>query len=69
MFRKGDDVVVRFVGRDHRGEVVSDHNGWVLCRIVVDPLWDYGSLSDRLDPISTVCVRDTFVRHTTPESH
>ena len=55
--------MVAFGGRDHSGEVIRHSNGWVVCRIVTDPLWDYGSLSARLDPVSTVCVRETDVRH------
>lgn len=62
MFSKGDDVVVRFAGRDHVGKVISEQNGWILCRIHIDPLWNYGSLNDRLGEISIVCVRAVFVK-------
>lgn len=68
-FKRGDDVSVAFSGRRHRGEVLSHHNGWVMCHIRIDdPLWDYGSISARLDPTSTVCVRDQFVTDWCPDT-
>lgn len=62
-FQPQEDVVVAFGGRDHHGECIRHSNGWVVARIRIDPLWDYGSVSARLDPVSTVCVRETDVRH------
>lgn len=60
----GTEVMVDFCGREHVGEVIRESNGWVMCRIVVDdPQWDYGSIGPRLDPISTVCVPHSRVRH------
>lgn len=62
----GDLVWVDFCGREHRGEVVRESNGWVMCRILVDAIWDYGSITARLDPESTVCVPSSRVRHADP---
>jgi hypothetical protein len=64
-FKTGQVVVVRFQGRKHQGEViaVSKRTGYVMCRIIRDPLWDYGSINARLDPEPTVCVKDSDVRH------
>jgi len=64
----GDEVIVKFSGKDHPGEVISHNRGWVMCRILLDPLWDYGSITARLDPEPVVCVKDVFVRHA-DESH
>lgn len=62
-FQPGDDVIVEFVGRDHPGEVVFQQRDWVQVRIHIDPVCDYGALSDRLDPEPTVIVRSKHVRH------
>lgn len=58
-YRPGDDVWVTFCGVRSRGEVValSPHSGYVLCRYLIDPSADYGRVSARLSPVSTVCVR------------
>lgn len=56
-FTDGQDVRVTFCGRDHDAEVVHESNGWVLCVINTDSAWDYGSLTSRMDPRQTVCVR------------
>lgn len=66
-FHAGEDVEVEFQGRVHRGEVVQHSMGWVLCLIEIDPAWDYGRLSEHLDPRSTVCVRETHVQHIVAE--
>lgn len=62
-FKTGEMVTVRFQGRKHRGEVlaVSKSTGYVMCRIIRDPLWDYGSINARFDPEPTVCVKDSDV--------
>lgn len=65
IYSSGDDVVVEFEGREHSGEVVRHTGGYVMCLIDIDPEWDYGSLSARLDPRSTVCVRESNVRRAT----
>lgn len=64
-FTQGEDVLVDFQGREHQGEVIRQSLGYVMCMIAIDPSWDYGSQSPRLDPISTVCVPEKFVRHAT----
>lgn len=58
----GDDVLVDFDGKEHRGEIVSVSKGYVLAVIVTDPCWDYGTLSPRLVPHSTVCVPESRVK-------
>ena len=69
-FAAGSDVIVDFEGRDHKGEVLHHSNGWVLAVLAIDPMWDYGSQSSRLNPHSTVCVPEKRVRHTdNKESH
>lgn len=61
-FNVGDDVTVQFGGRSHAGEVMSvGRSGYVLCRITVDPAWDYGGISASLDPQQTVMVRENAV--------
>lgn len=62
-FQPGDDVLVEFDGWEHRGEVKSHNNGWVTCRIAIDPFVDYGCQTPRLSPVSIVCVRESDVRH------
>ena len=64
-FKKGELVTVRFQGRNHPGEVigVSKRTGYVMCRVIRDPLWDYGSINARFDPEPTVCVKESDVRH------
>jgi len=58
----GDDIIVDFDGAEHPGEVVTHRNGWVRARILIDPVFDYGSITPRLAPISEVCVRESHVR-------
>ena len=64
MFEPGDDVFVEFCGIELPGEVVSAYrsSGFVLTKIHIDPDFDYGSVSERLDPESFVCVRVAKVR-------
>lgn len=59
---RGDDVIVTFDGIDHPAEIERIENGWCYCRIAIDPAADYGSLTPRLAPESTVCVRTKWVR-------
>lgn len=61
-FVAGQDVWVLFDDVELRGEVVSCRNGWVQCRVIVDPVMDFGSITDRLAPVSVVMVRDDEVR-------
>ena len=60
----GDDVWVDFEGREWPGEVIRTDKGWVLANILVadDPSWDFGSLSARMSPLSTVAVPAGRVR-------
>ena len=62
-FKTGDDVIVKFDGYHHAGEVEKVEHGWVYCRIAIDVVGDYGSITPRLAPHSTVCVREHFVQH------
>lgn len=63
-FSPGDDVEVDFDGHTHRGEVERHERGWVRCRIAIDPCWDYGGITFRLDPrYSVVCVPERRVSH------
>ncbi len=62
MIQPGDDVVVQFDGEDCQGEVVEVRGGWFLCRVLIDPVTDFGAISPRLDPVSLVMVRDKDVR-------
>jgi hypothetical protein len=61
--KPGDTITVDFKGRDHQAEVIEQRSGYVMCRIHIDPTWDYGSAT-WLDPEPTICVRDTNVRTT-----
>lgn len=62
-FQPGDDVLVDFDGVQARGEVIRQTGGWVMATIEVDPLSDFGSITARLAPHSTVCVPETRVEH------
>jgi hypothetical protein len=61
-FKPGDDVIVKMKAREHHGEVIEQRSGYVMCRIQIDPQWDYGSTT-WLDPEPTVCVPEKRVRH------
>ena len=61
-YRPGDDVIVTFDGIEHAGEVEKVEHGWIHCRIAIDIAGDYGSITPRLAPQSTVCVRRDYVR-------
>ena len=62
-FKPGDDVIVDFGGLDHPGEVISQSSGYVMVRILADPIADYGGISSMLDPEPTVAVKESKVRH------
>ena len=53
---------MEFDGIEHRGEVINHRRGNVLCTIAVDSDADYGSITPRLAPYSTVCVAEAKVR-------
>lgn len=61
-FKPGDDVIVEFDGWEHRGEIKTQHNGWVTARIQIDPDVDYPE-SPRMGATSIVCVPERNVRH------
>lgn len=61
----GDDVLVDFAGEDEwwPGEVIRvEASGYVLCKVLIDSLWDFGSSSPRVAPEQTVAVRSGRVR-------
>jgi hypothetical protein len=62
IYTPGDDVIVKFDGIDHAGEVEKVEHGWIHCRITIETAGDYGSITPRLSPQSTVCVRRDDVR-------
>lgn len=62
-FQQGDDVLVTFDGQESPGEIIRADKGWVLCTIAVDPDDDYGSITARMSPQSTVCVKETDIRY------
>lgn len=66
MFHPGDDVMVEFEGGEWPGEVERVHGGWVIARIAIDPVWDFGQISPDISPIMTVAVRDKYVRPAEP---
>lgn len=62
-WRPGDDVIIEFDGEDHDGHILKDEgHGWLRCSMVVDPINDYGSGTERLAPHQTVAVQTTRVR-------
>jgi hypothetical protein len=61
-FSLGDMALVDFDGLEHVAEILRVERGWVTAVIQVDPDADYGSLSPRLAPHSTVCVPEKRVR-------
>jgi hypothetical protein len=59
----GQDIVVNFQGIEHQGHVENiERNGWIRCRIAIQPVADYGAITARMAPHSTVCVRASDVR-------
>lgn len=69
LFKAGDDVIVDFGGLDHQGEVINQRSGYVMVKIISDPEYDYGSITSRMDPEPTVCVKENKVRHAKPLEH
>jgi hypothetical protein len=62
MFDPGQDVVVTFDGEDCPGEVIENRSGWVLAKVLIDPMTDHGRMSSALSPVSEVMVRERDVR-------
>lgn len=61
-YQPGQDITVTFDGIDHNAEIEKVENGWYHCRITIDPAGDYGSITPRLAPQSTVCVRANNIK-------
>lgn len=68
MFSVGQDVVVTFDGEDCPGEVLDVRNGWILAKVLIDPLADWGVQGPRLAPVSQVMVRERDVRPAVKDS-
>ena len=64
-YTSGQDVMVDVFGIEHQGHVVSQSHGWVVCVIEVDTQADYGRITARMDPRTTVCVPESRVRSLT----
>ena len=62
-YQAGDDVTVNFDGSICQGAVIRHSGGYVMAVIAIDPEFDHGSMTARLDPHSTVCVPEGQVRH------
>lgn len=62
MFKPGDDVWVHFEDSEWPGEVLKAEGGYVMCRVHVDPEWDFGRSSARIMPEQTVAVKAGRVR-------
>jgi len=60
-FSVGQDVSVTFDGVKHQGHIEKIESGWIHCRISIGDD-DYGSITPRLSPQSTVCVRESDVQ-------
>lgn len=61
--KPGDDVWVYFDGLEHEGTIEKiQAGGWARCSIAIDPEYDYGSITPRLAPHSTVAVKTTHIR-------
>ena len=63
MVHKGGEVLIEFCGVEVPGRVISEMHGWVNAQVGIGPDGDYGAISARLAPVSTVCVPATRVRH------
>lgn len=58
IWHPGDDVIVKFDGGKFHGEVLKvETSGYVLCKIHIDPEWDFGRVGPMLAPESIVAVR------------
>lgn len=62
MFSPGQDVVVTFDGEEYQGEVIEQHRGWVMARVLIDPNIDHGEVGRMLGVAPIVNVRETDVR-------
>lgn len=62
MFSVGEDVVVTFDGEECPGEVLDVRNGWILAKVLIDPIADWGRQGRDLPPMAQVMVRERDVR-------
>lgn len=61
--KPGDDVLVEFEGAEFPGEVLKiEKSGYVLCRVLFDPEWDFGRASARVMPEQVVAVRQGRIK-------
>ena len=56
------DVIVTFDDLTHHGHIEKIEGGWIYCRILIGSADDYGSITPRLSPHTTVCVRESSVQ-------
>jgi hypothetical protein len=62
-FEVGDDVWVDLEDNEWPGEVIKvESSGYVLCKVHVDPAWDFGRASAHVDPEQIVAVRAKRLR-------
>lgn len=55
--------MVNFDGEECPGEIIEQHHGWVLARVLIDPFADFGEFTtSELAPVSQVMVRESDVR-------
>jgi hypothetical protein len=62
MFEPGQDVLVTFDGEEYPGEVLDHTRGWVMAKVMIDPLSDHGDVTPMLGLRSIVNVREADVR-------
>jgi len=67
-FQPHDDVIIDFDGINVPAEVIKQSNGWVMAVAAIDGTHDWGSISPRLDPRSTICVPESRVQPA-PHAH
>ena len=64
-FKTGELVTVTLKRLKHPGVVIAVSSGYVMCRIRLEPTWNYGETW--LDPTQEgkqiVCVKESDVRH------
>lgn len=60
MLSPGQDAIISFDGDEYVGEIIDVDHGWVLARILIDPVNDHDNVP--LAPVSQVMVRERDVR-------
>lgn len=66
-YEPGQDVIVTFDGEEYPGEVISQHHGRVMAKVLIDPVVDHGAVTSMLGVQSIVNVRETDVRAATDD--